>query len=697
MGCANSKPPAAEEEGVGEVSTSPMAEARGHEDVEVTGIDSGDDTTSPGDDGEGGKEEGGEGEEEDSVKPLIESTQKDLSTLLGMIELKNKLNSIAETHLPKGDMSKEHFKSFKSVGEQESEAKDLDELYAEAETAMTEFAELMRKVTVESGIDPDAYPLVEGERISKDGLERKSLTVAPLKARERAAMKFNKVCDGNFKRVLDFVRCSIIAETEGQLVGVLERMLKLKVVVRLVNRFKNPVQTGIREVIMNVRVGGHLCEVQLHLAPIFKEKAAMHIFHEDFCEMLSWSSEPYGELFKRVEAIGSVGTGTGEGEGSVAKGVRDLLEEGNLERLRALADIVGREKGIGDVSCEEPLRRKIMEVLESAGVRVRRGKKKKLELLKAYFDLAYASSGIDNWAESERFYTQAKEGYDEELGPDSERAIEASCSLIVASEISDEEMIGQLWDLVERAEEALGMESSVTLDTLNSLGVKLDDNGETEAARGIFERCWEGQESALGEYHEDTLATAENLSIVYKKLGDEEKAAEFLERSLQTMSREEREKLDRARAAAAAAAASLKADQEKTAALAAAKLKKEEEKAKKEAEDLEMKNKFKRTALQKAASAAHLDDSVDAGAGAGAGAGTVEKWKAKTGGKVKAKEKEETTTAEAAPRSGEEFWDSAKKRIKWARAFSDDYNREYYINQETQEAVWEKPADFDGE
>ena len=133
--------------------------------------------------------------------------------------------------------------------------------------------------------------------------------------------------------------------------------------------------------------------------------------------------------------------------------------------------------------------------------------------------------------------------------------------MIVASEISDEEMIGQLWDLVERAEEALGMESSVTLDTLNSLGVKLDDNGETEAARGIFERCWEGQESLLGEYHADTLATAENLSIVYKKLGDEEKAAEFLERSLQTMSREEREKLDRARAAAAAAAASLKADQ----------------------------------------------------------------------------------------------------------------------------------------
>ena len=56
-----------------------------------------------------------------------------------------------------------------------------------------------------------------------------------------------------------------------------------------------------------------------------------------------------------------------------------------------------------------------MEVLESAGVRVRRGKKKKLELLKAYFDLAYASSGIENWVESERYYKQAKEGYDEEV------------------------------------------------------------------------------------------------------------------------------------------------------------------------------------------------------------------------------------------------------------------------------------------
>ncbi|GMH77769.1 hypothetical protein TrLO_g15644, partial [Triparma laevis f. longispina] len=51
----------------------------------------------------------------------------------------------------------------------------------------------------------------------------------------------------------------------------------------------------------------------------------------------------------------------------------------------------------------------------------------------------------------------------------------------------------------------------------------------------------------------------------------------------------------------------------------------------------------------------------------------------------------------AEARSGKELWKQAKKRIKWVKAFSEKYKQEYYINQETKEAVWIKPDDFDGE
>ncbi|GMI16508.1 hypothetical protein TrLO_g12872 [Triparma laevis f. longispina] len=111
------------------------------------------------------------------------------------------------------------------------------------------------------GDDADKYPEVEGERIVDDGFEFKALTCAPLKGRARAEEKIKDDYEGNFKCMLDLVRCSVIVETEEQLGGVLGKMLGLGIVVRLKNRFANPLPTGIGDCLMNVKVGGHICEV----------------------------------------------------------------------------------------------------------------------------------------------------------------------------------------------------------------------------------------------------------------------------------------------------------------------------------------------------------------------------------------------------------------------------------------------------
>ncbi|GMH83927.1 hypothetical protein TrST_g9422 [Triparma strigata] len=123
-------------------------------------------------------------------------------------------------------------------------------------------------------------------------------------------------------------------------------------------------------------------------------------------------------------------------------------------------------------------------------------------------------------------------GYEEELGLDSEKALQLTYKLICATGMSKGEKIEKLKALVERMVGALGEENVVTLDTLNTLGVMLKNNGEYEEARKVYERCVAGQEKVLGEYHKDTLATVTNLGVAYNRLKDYEKALECYERAL---------------------------------------------------------------------------------------------------------------------------------------------------------------------
>ncbi|GMH87563.1 hypothetical protein TrVE_jg9523 [Triparma verrucosa] len=469
--------------------------------------------------------------EKDEVMSLMPTTEKDLSMLTGMIELKNKINRIAATVLPEGLLEQEKLKSFTELSEQVTAAKDLDELYDEAAAAMLAFSELMRKIVVKFGIDPDAYPLVGGEKIVDHGFTFKSLTVAPLKGRERTVEKIKNECEGNYKCMLDLVRCSIIVETEVQLAGILEIMLKMGIVVRLKNRFANPLPTGIRDCLMNVRMGGHICEVQLHLAPIIFEKGAMHEFYNFFRDLFSGASESYAAIMERVEALGSIGTETGEGEGSVAKGVSDLLKEGDLRRLGGLGDIVGRDNGIGDDSLELVLRRRIVEILEGGGGEDGEGK---LSLFDAYHDLGKIYSFINSDEDTcKKYYKLALEGYEELLGPDAEQTLQLTYKMMSADEMSDEEEIEKIGMILKRMKEKLGEDNLVYLETLGELGVTLMDNGKVEEAKEAILMCLAGQEKVLGDDHKDTMGTLNNLGCLYNdELEEYDMALEYYERAL---------------------------------------------------------------------------------------------------------------------------------------------------------------------
>lgn len=130
MDCANTK-----EIGTGE-SSPPLEEARRPSEIRIRGLEGRLERT-------GSQVEIGEGGEVKVIK-LMPTTKENMTKLMGMNNLKNKINGIAAEVLPEGVLNQEKFVSFKDASEQESEAKNLTELYAEAGKVLPVFAETMR-------------------------------------------------------------------------------------------------------------------------------------------------------------------------------------------------------------------------------------------------------------------------------------------------------------------------------------------------------------------------------------------------------------------------------------------------------------------------------------------------------------------------------------------------------------------------
>ncbi|GMH95652.1 hypothetical protein TrST_g6403, partial [Triparma strigata] len=242
---------------------------------------------------------------EDEVMPLTEDTVNNLINLTGFNMSKNRLDEIAWVHLSKGLLGKEKYKSFEKTSIQEtSDAKDLDELFDEAKGVLPVFEQTMRDVVEAVGLMPSDLVMVDDRPLhGRDTV----LSLAPLKGRERTIAKVKDDYEGNHLCVLDLVRCSIIVETEMQVAKVLEKMLSMDIVVRLKNRIRPPLFTGMRHLLLNVGIGGHICEVQIHQAHIFDEKHVMNTYFDYFRAMFQGSSASYEQLMVQVEAVGNLG------------------------------------------------------------------------------------------------------------------------------------------------------------------------------------------------------------------------------------------------------------------------------------------------------------------------------------------------------------------------------------------------------
>ncbi|GMH58031.1 hypothetical protein TL16_g02520 [Triparma laevis f. inornata] len=180
---------------------------------------------------------------------------------------------------------------------------------------------------------------------------------------------------------------------------------------------------------------------------------------------------------------------------------------------------------------------RILEILELAMPEEKkvRGKKKKqqkkknprkLEILDSCFALGGACQEVRDFEEVGLYSKRAKEGYEEQLGRNNEKTLEATRDLICGAPISTDERVEKLSDLVKRMERALGEENVVTLNMLNNLGNVLDEKEEYEESRKVYERCLAGRMKVLGEDHKN------NLGVVNHSLRNGKKALEYYMRAL---------------------------------------------------------------------------------------------------------------------------------------------------------------------
>ena len=179
------------------------------------------------------------------------------------------------------------YQSFKPDVLKHGEDMSIDDVYRSAEQTRSAFETAARSVVEAAGLDPDQTVVHDGEELMlTDELPFTRLCLAPPKGHARAAEKIRDDYDGDASRLVDVNRCSIVVDEERQLVAVASKLMEgsLCEVVRLKNRFAEPLFNGYRDALYSVRVSSgdvsHICELQLHLAAVIAHKEKTHHYYE---------------------------------------------------------------------------------------------------------------------------------------------------------------------------------------------------------------------------------------------------------------------------------------------------------------------------------------------------------------------------------------------------------------------------------
>jgi len=337
-----------------------------------------------------------------TVPEFTQRSREFLSNVNGFLQSKLVLDDIAEAVLPRKWM--ERHPSFPEVKKDDNEksssssssssmmpmlvqrntkgerVKNLDELLEGARLVQPKFESIMTKIVRDSGLEPSMT--VVGP-LDRHATPQKVLTLARLKGIARIVEKVTNELEGDFSRIVDVVRCSVVVVTEEQLESVAQALKKPIVfqllpvaaeekrefeVVRLKNRFKTPLFNGYRDALYNIVVEEdcgtdgrrvkHVCEVQLHLADIVAHKEDTHVFYEYFRTYFKGSRAEESRM-QALQRLGECKEGSNKNN-SVEHLIGSILQGSDVGELENLGYLV--EDLMGDVKIALLVRRRILEL-----------------------------------------------------------------------------------------------------------------------------------------------------------------------------------------------------------------------------------------------------------------------------------------------------------------------------------------------
>ena len=91
--------------------------------------------------------------------------------------------------------------------------------------------------------------------------------------------------------MVDVVRASGLFDEAPGMQKMLEEAIKHLEMVRAKDRLNNPLPTGYRDLLLNVRFRDHVCELQLHVKAIHAHKELAHE-HYDYQRVIDAGQEP---------------------------------------------------------------------------------------------------------------------------------------------------------------------------------------------------------------------------------------------------------------------------------------------------------------------------------------------------------------------------------------------------------------------
>ena len=322
------------------------------------------------------------------------------------------------------------------------------------------------------------------------------LIIGQLKGEIRCREKARHDYQGNYGQLVDVVRCSVILDTEEQLISMTQLLLEGGRVVRLKNRFRYPLFTGYRDVLFNVLVTipngvEHVCEVQAHLVPIIFCKSASHEMYSFFRSIFPSRD---ASIIQQMDAVvefatfelkgvfGPTKVASIEGQDSRVI-VQSIIHSDDEKKLDALAKLLR----ISNSDNQELLHLVEAKLTELAGLRKREmTKEENIEEV-----ITKVGKNVIDLALLRREVASAD-------------ALRAEADLLGAKRLYEKVLAGY--------QEVPGEELSVAA-TYSKLGLVNRSQGKNEEARTNYQKALDIRLKELGQDHIDVAANYNDTKI----------------------------------------------------------------------------------------------------------------------------------------------------------------------------------------